>query len=253
METTSNIDNTNAPRPTPDHPAGMPRESSSTVLRHAREEPPPSPARFLKKPEMTDSGSGILHFSPSSSTANLLAPLGHSTGVDAISIPESTLAGGSDSHPIGIGLHFREGSGNARKGKAAIRANVFDGSEERLLSPHSYPPSQRATSGQVINHDPYDHAPISALTVFSRNAPPLSLPRLDKYISSLPLPAFSSLSRNKEGTRKDRFVPLDRLAKTGRSIESLETNFKRKPAWRNRNSILSGLVNIALGITVRIT
>jgi hypothetical protein len=45
-------------------------------------------------------------------------------------------------------------------------------------------------------------------------------------------------------------VPLDRLASTGRSIESLETNYKAKPAWRNCNLILGGLVNTILGVTV---
>jgi hypothetical protein len=158
----------------------------------------------------------------------------------------------SDLHPVG--LHFREGSGNARKAKAAARAILSDGSEERLLAPHSYPPSQRATFSEqppdLSQHDSYDHAPISAPTLFSRRAAPLSLPQLDKHISSLPLPAFSSSSRTKVGTKTGKFVPLDRLASTGRRIESLETNYKPKPAWRNCNSILGGLVNTVLGVTV---
>ncbi|KAI0308006.1 hypothetical protein B0F90DRAFT_1621291 [Multifurca ochricompacta] len=45
------------------------------------------------------------------------------------------------------------------------------------------------------------------------------------------------------------FIPLDRLAATGGSIESLETNYRVKPAWRNCGSILASLVNIALGVT----
>src|SRR6266566_5334160 len=192
--------------------------------------------------------------SPSGSTTDLLAPFGNSHATST-SIPVSTWTSASDLHPVsGVGLHFREGSGNARKAKAAIRADVSDDSEEHLLSPHSYPPSQRPTFSDrtpVLSYRGlHDHAPISAPTVFSRHAAPLSLPQLDKYISSLPLPAFSSRSRTKADTKRENFVPLDRLASTGRSIESLETNYKGKPAWRNCNWILGGLVNAVLGVMV---
>ena len=226
-------------------------ESTNHILvtdhRHVREHPP-SPARFLRKPEATAPGPRILGSSSSGTNANLLTPFGHATSVDTLYISDSTYASGSDFHPTG--LHFREGSGNARKGKTAVHANASDGSEE-LLFPHTYPPSQRGTSDQTATlHDSGDHAPISAPTVFSRYAAPLSLPQLDKYISSLSLPAFSLSSRTKADTKREKFVPLDRLAKTGRSIESLETNFKTKPAWRNCKSILSGLVNMVLGILV---
>jgi hypothetical protein len=184
--------------------------------------------------------------SPSGSTTDLLTRFGNSHGT---SIPVTTAG---DLHPVG--LHFREGSGNARKAKAAARAIVSEGSKERLFTPHSYPPSQRATFSEQPHdlhlHDSYDHAPISAPTLFSRHAAPLSLPQLDKYISSLPLPTFSSSSRTKADTKTGKFVPLDRLASTGRGIESLETNYKPKPAWRNCNSILGGLVNTVLGVTV---
>ncbi len=184
--------------------------------------------------------------SPSGSTTDLLAPFGNSHATST-SIPVSTWTGASDLHPVS-GLHFREGSGNARKAKAAIRADVADDSEERLLSPpHSYPPSQ---TPDLSYRDPRDYAPISAPTLFSRHAAPLYLPQLDKYISSLPLPAFSSHSRSKADTRSERFAPLDRLASTRRSLELLKTNYKRKPAWRNCNLILGGLVNTVLGVTV---
>jgi hypothetical protein len=187
--------------------------------------------------------------SPSGSTTDLLTPFGNSHATST-SIPVSTWTSASDLNPVS-GLHFREGSGNARKAKAAIRADVSDDSEERLLSPHSYPPSQRPTFSDLSYRDPRDHAPISAPALFSRHAAPLSLPQLDKYITSLPLPAFSSRSRTKADTKREKFVPLDRLASTGRSIESLETNYKGKPAWRNCNSILGGLVSAVLGVMVR--
>jgi len=259
METTFDNNKPSEPHSTPDHRAVLPRSSSEstnhvfvTGHRHRGEHPPPSPARFLKKSGSTVPGSRFLGSSSSGSNANLRTPLGHATSIDALSIPDSTLPSTSDLHPIG--LHFRDGSGNARKGKAPVHANASDGSEEHLLSSYTYPPSQSATfSEQETNlryHDSADHAPISATTVFSRCAAPLSLPQLDKYISSLPLPAFSLSSRTKADTKRRKFVPLDRLDMTGRTIESLETNYKRKPAWRNPSSILAGLVSIVLGITV---
>ena len=235
----------------------VPRQSSSKpanpVFVTGHRDPPPSPARFLKKSEATVLGSHIPTGSSSSgSNPDFSAPFGHATSIDVLSITDATGTSGSDLHTVG--LHFREGSGNARKAKAAVRTNSSDGSEEHLLSPHSYPPSQRATfSGQAANlryHDSADHAPISAPTVFSRHAAPLSLPRLDKYISSLPIPEFSLSSRTKADAKQKKFMPLDRLEITGWSLESLETSYQRKPAWRNSKSILSGLVNFVLGVTV---
>ena len=146
-------------------------------------------------------------------------------------------------HPIG--LHFREGSGNARKAKKLIRAGTSEiGEEEMLLFPYSR--SDSTSIGQKAIDDSRDHVPISTHTVFSRNAAPLSLPQLDNYISALPPPPFSPSG----STNKVMFTPFDRLAATGRSIESLETNFKAIPIWRNCNSILRTLVSLVLGLTV---
>jgi hypothetical protein len=236
----------------------VPRQSSSTAQwpdsSHRQE--PLLPAQFLPKSGASGQGSGNLISSPSGSTTNLLTPLGHSTGIEAPdSITDSTLAGRCDSYPVG--LHFREGSGNARTAKASIRADAFQADEDHLLPPHSshvYPPSQSATlpeqAANLLYHDSRDQSPISAPTVFSRHAAPLSLPQLDEYISSLLPPAFSSSSRTQASMNKDMFMPLDRLSATGRSIESLEMNYKVKPAWRKCSSSLGGVVNVVLGVTV---
>ena len=253
QQTISDSNKSYAPHSTPGH-GPVPRQSSPkspnplfvTGHRHPRD-PPPSPARFFKKSEATSMGSRITGPSSSGSNTDFSTPFGHATSVDVHSTTDPTLTSGSDFHTVG--LHFREGSGNARKGKAAVRANTSDGSEEHLLSPHSYPPSGQAAD--LRYRDTADHAPISAPAVFSRHAAPLSLPRLDKYISSLPIPEFSSASRTKADTKQKKFMPLDRLEMTGRSLESLEANYQRKPAWRNSKSILSGLVNVVLGVTVR--
>jgi hypothetical protein len=253
QSTSLDCNEANPPRSSPDLSSALPRQSSSTAqapgLNHLRDSL--SPAHLFPKSGTSGQASGILISSPSESTANLLTSLGHSTGIDADSIADSTLVSGSDTYPVG--LHFREGSGNARKAKASVRADVLRAHEEHLLSPlhspHTYPPTQGAISSeQAANFR--GHSPIAAPTVFSRHAAPLSLPQLDEYISFLTPPAFASPSRAEAGVNKDMFVPLDRLAATGQSIESLEMNYKPKPSWRNCSTILSGLVSIVLGITV---
>lgn len=125
------------------------------------------------------------------------------------------------------------------------RAGALELSEEELLLV-PYSRSQSTSSGQKAIDDSRGHVPVSAHTVFSRDAAPLSLPELDKYISGLPPPPFS----HSRDTKKAMFPPLDRLAATGRSIESLEANFKAIPTWRNCNSIIPALVSLVLGMTV---
>ena len=231
------------PRVHDDH-SSTPRGSSSAGQTRGglsqAQDLPPSPARFLHKPKPTASRN---EDSSVFGVANHLTPFSHSTGIDTDSIIDSTLRGGIDLHPIG--LHFREGSGNARKAKSLARAGASEISEEELLL-FPYSRSHSTSSGQNAIDDSRDHVPVSAHTIFSRNAAPLSLPQLDKYISALPPPPFSP-SRS---TNKAMFPPLDRLAATGRSIESLETNSKAIPIWRNCNSILHALVSLVLGLTV---
>ncbi|KAI0322650.1 hypothetical protein OF83DRAFT_1048810 [Amylostereum chailletii] len=117
---------------------------------------------------------------------------------------------------------------------------------------HSYPPSKGINPSTRIwstgSVPPLGHTPISASTLFSRRAAPLSLPQLDKYISSLEVPSFS-VARHANNTMPSMFIPMDKLAASGRSLEDLQANSKVAPAWRNRNSILGSLVGIALGIT----
>ena len=96
------------------------------------------------------------------------------------------------------------------------------------------------------------HHPIPATTVFARSALPLSLPALDRYISRLPPPSLPSIPPRGKGKEKyyGMFPPLDQLEATGRTIEDLENNSVVSSWWKNRNSILSSLVNGALGVTV---
>ena len=207
---------------------------------------PPSPARFLYKPESAaprNEDPSVFGATPAGDIVNHLTPFSHSTGIDTDFMTESTSQGGSDLHPTG--LHFREGSGNARKAKNLARAGAPEINEEELLL-FPYSRSHSTSSERKAVDDSQDHVPVSAHTVFSRNAAPLSLPQLDMYISALQPPPFHP----SRGSNKAMFPPLDRLAASGRSIESLETNFKEIPIWRDCKSILHALVSLVLGSTV---
>ncbi|KAJ7225550.1 hypothetical protein GGX14DRAFT_421095 [Mycena pura] len=92
---------------------------------------------------------------------------------------------------------------------------------------------------------PTTHAPIAATLVFSRNAPPMSLPKLDEHFSKLLPPPFAD-NKAKEPVM---FPPMEQLAKSGSTIEDLEYNFKIAPWYRNRNTLLGSAINLILGVT----
>lgn len=89
------------------------------------------------------------------------------------------------------------------------------------------------------------HVPVPAVVLFARDAAPLYLPKLDKYLSSIPSPRFSQ-----DVDQSVPFPPMGNLAKLGMSLEDLETNRKQIPVWRNRNDILGSAVNVILGLMV---
>jgi hypothetical protein len=117
--TTSDSNKAYAPHSTPDHGA-VPRQSSPksssplfvTGHRHPRD-PPPSPARFLKKSEATGIGSRITGSPSSGPNTDFSTPFDHVASIDVHSITDPTLTSGSDLHTVG--LHFREGSGNSQQ------------------------------------------------------------------------------------------------------------------------------------------
>ncbi|KAI0936419.1 hypothetical protein AcV5_004565 [Taiwanofungus camphoratus] len=97
------------------------------------------------------------------------------------------------------------------------------------------------------------HTPVPASAVFARKAPPLSLPTLDKYISSLPIVSFPCVRGEEKGKGKESdvkmFAPMDRLASSGKTLADLEHNSRIAPGWKNRDSIFSALSSIVLGVT----
>ena len=122
------------------------------------------------------------------------------------------------------------------------------GDESSLLLKR-FPPSSirlEAASGTRIWRPGFQkHLPVPATVLFARDAAPLHLPKLDNYLSSFPP---LKLSQNVDPSAP--FPPMGYLAKLGLSLQDLETNRTKIPAWKNRNTVLGSAVNIVLGITV---
>jgi len=90
-----------------------------------------------------------------------------------------------------------------------------------------------------------NHTPVPATVVFGRRAAPLYLPKLDKYLSSIPPPEF----RDTRQSQSMMFSPMDKLTEAGKSLDDLETNTRTR-SWRDPNRILGSIVSAVLGVTV---
>ncbi|KAI0825060.1 hypothetical protein BC628DRAFT_1321069 [Trametes gibbosa] len=124
----------------------------------------------------------------------------------------------------------------------------------RLTSnPHCPSSSSTTLVSSPLHHAP--HTPVPLSQILARNAAPVSLPKLDDYVSSLEIPSFPECHSEDgvQGSGKggapviSMFPPMERL--TGTRLVDLESNAKIAPVWRNRQSIFSSLLNVALGIT----
>jgi hypothetical protein len=117
-----------------------------------------------------------------------------------------------------------------------------------LLSSHH--PSVSSPFPVVRRRHFAPHSPVPATTIFSRNAAPLDLPKLDNYVASLSPPSFSSPLDNGKDSGPVMFPPMDRLSASNRTLDDLERNSEIVPAWRSRKLLLGSLVSIVLGVTV---
>ncbi|PPQ62841.1 hypothetical protein CVT24_000535 [Panaeolus cyanescens] len=115
---------------------------------------------------------------------------------------------------------------------------------------HAYPPTEQWSTGrhshqrsQISNkndlHPP--HSPVPAQDVFARNALPLHLPKLDKYLELLKIPHLPS------GDESRMFPPMDKLASLGWTLDDLENNATSTPSWRDRRSLLGTSINVLIG------
>lgn len=98
------------------------------------------------------------------------------------------------------------------------------------------PKSTKTTIRPAIHHHkPSDPPPVGATTLFSKNAAPLSLPELDAYIESLPLPTFSTPTEGSRSSSTSRFPPFELLQ--NRSLADLKSNRTEPAVWSDRNTI----------------
>lgn len=94
------------------------------------------------------------------------------------------------------------------------------------------------------------HRPVPAPTLFGRNAAPLHLPKLDKYLSSLPAPGFTKWKGKGKETNVPMFPPMEQLAASGRTIDDLEHNSTIPPGWQNRDFWFSLAKDSAISVLV---
>ena len=216
--------------------------------------PPPRPARFIKHsqglgtngippPEL---GSQILPgphrsaLSTNLSSTKTLTKTHDNVSNQSISNPPSSQIQTSPPLSRIASFHYEQ---------------VPTGEGPQLSLKHTYPPGESYPDANDSTHRsprcgrrPFPvHKPVPALIVFSRNAHPLSLPKLDHYLTSVPP---SPLGRDNNDNSGDMFPPLDQLAKTGLSIDDLEANSTIAPVWRNPVSILGSLQNVMIGLLV---
>lgn len=127
----------------------------------------------------------------------------------------------------------------------------------RKLQPTS-PPPREAKSITTRAH--LGHTPIPAKDVFARNAWPLYLPALDKYISNIPVPSFSVYRRHPPpATKKGKakvvpatvFPPFEMLG--SKSMDELSHNSPLPQFYNDKHYILNSIMNGVLGFAVSST
>jgi len=94
------------------------------------------------------------------------------------------------------------------------------------------------------------HRPVPALTLFGRNAAPLYLPKLDKYLSSLPAPEFTKWKGKEKEKDVPIFPPMEQLAASKRTIDDLEHNSTITPVWRDKSFWFSLAKDAVIGVVV---
>ena len=90
--------------------------------------------------------------------------------------------------------------------------------------------------------------PVPVTTIFARNAASLYLPQLDKYLAEYPSPPFTP----RDGKATQMFPLVDKLIKSGMTLDDLESNDMLVPVWRNRKNILGVILSATVGILVMI-
>ena len=223
--------------------------------------PPPRPARFIKR--SLDLGTNDI-YPPKLASQILPGPKHSALSTNLSSTKTLTKTHDNVSYQLTCEPPFSPSLPSSRIASlqhAHVPTKVFslddsgDGEGSQSLLEHTYPPPESYPDINDSTHkSPHRrqrslpvHKPIPALVVFSRNAHPLNLPKLDHYLTSFPP---SILGRDDSENPGDMFPPLDQLAKTGLSIDDLEANSTIAPVWKNPASILGSLQNVMIGFLV---
>ncbi|KAF8961003.1 hypothetical protein BDZ97DRAFT_1830853 [Flammula alnicola] len=238
---------------------GQPRQaeevksSAAAGASNVLELEPPRLARFIKRAEVLDdpfldsiqaSGSQNVISQPSTTSTTtsttVSAKLYHNEREKSTNRAESSEGSTTLSNPT-ISPPFEHSTKTLAHSSRTF--TTVDDSEEResLVKRHAYPPNTSWSDEHAMTpksphrhtRQPHPlHKPVPATVVFSRNAYPLNLPKLDRYLASLSPPFLGG----EHG-----------LAKTGLSLDDLENNSTIAPVWRNRSSILGASVNFLIG------
>lgn len=124
---------------------------------------------------------------------------------------------------------------------APAHATLHDKNElERLITYASTPSSSNISDGHS------SLMPVPVTTVFARNSAPLYLPQLDKYLEGYSSPPFAG------GKPTQMFPLVDKLVKSGMTLDDLESNDILSPVWRYRKNILGVILSATVGILVTI-
>ncbi|KAF8898790.1 hypothetical protein BD779DRAFT_1430682 [Infundibulicybe gibba] len=188
------------------------RHRSSSHHNAALSDPPPRPARFIRRPS-----SSHKQRTESITLSSFSSPYDHNEST--IDITEASV------------LISRPSHSTANRPTSANDQTTYD------ELPHTNPGHLHSLN--------LTHQPVAATLIFARNAAPLYLPQLDKHLESIPPPPWLSGDFSGRGV----FPPMDKLLKLGLSLDDLEANSAVAPAWRNRKGILGSAVNLVLGLT----
>lgn len=216
------------------------------------EPPPDTPARFIRAPHKVLGNSHTGMPSPSIAlTKHDATPIHDDPHGLTLDITDLTTDAPRSRHSVDANsaseLTFLESNTNENLWSSLPRRKQSIGHLFKYKTRFDEPAS--VSSSLLERRDIQPHTPIAATIVFARNAAPLYLPKLDKYLETLPPPTF--LNRGVEGRKPSMFPPMDRLKELGMSLEDLEANSKATPSWRSRKNIFGSAVNIILGLMVR--
>jgi len=125
-------------------------------------------------------------------------------------------------------------------------AGLHDKDEWERLIPTSYAYAELDASSANTNDAQSSPTPVPVTVIFSRNAAPLYLPQLDKCLAKFSSPPFVPHDENS----MQMFPLMDKLTKSGMTIDDLESNDKLVPVWRYRKNVLGAILSAAIGILV---